>query len=34
MLVAAISDRISEKSKPPEEMPPSKRKLMAKEASK
>jgi uncharacterized protein (TIGR00645 family) len=34
MLVAAISDRISEKSKPPEEMPASKRKLMAKEASK
>ena len=29
MLVAAISDRISEKSKPPEEMPASKRKLVA-----
>lgn len=34
MLVAALSDRISEKSKPPEEMPPSKRKLAAREAAK
>lgn len=34
MLIAAISDRISEKSKPPEEMPPSKRKLAAREAAK
>ncbi len=34
MLIAAISDRISEKSKPPEEMPASKRKLAAREAAK
>jgi uncharacterized protein (TIGR00645 family) len=34
MLVAALSDRISEKSKPPEEMPPSKRRLAAREAAK
>ena len=34
MLIAALSDRISEKSKPPEEMPPSKRKLAAREAAK
>ena len=34
MLVAAISDRISEKSKPPEEMPASKRKLVARDAKK
>jgi uncharacterized protein (TIGR00645 family) len=33
MLIAAISDRVSEKSKPPEEMPPSKRRLAAKEAA-
>ena len=33
MLVAAVSDRISEKSKPPEEMPASKRKL-ARDAAK
>ena len=34
MLVAAISDRIAEKSKPPEELPASKRKLVAKDAEK
>ncbi len=34
LLIVAISDRISEKSKPPEEMPASKRKLAAKEAAK
>jgi uncharacterized protein (TIGR00645 family) len=34
MLIAAISDRISEKSKPPEEMPPSKRRQAAREAAK
>jgi len=34
MLIAAISDRISEKSKPPEEMPRSKRKIAAREAAK
>jgi uncharacterized protein (TIGR00645 family) len=34
MLVAAISDRISEKSKPLEELPASKRKLLAKDAKK
>ncbi len=32
MLVIAISDRVSEKSKPPEEHPPSKRKLARAEA--
>jgi uncharacterized protein (TIGR00645 family) len=34
MLVAAISDRIAEKSKPLEELPASKRKLVAKDAEK
>jgi uncharacterized protein (TIGR00645 family) len=34
MLAAAISDRISEKSKPPEELPASKRKLVARDAAK
>ncbi|MFZ5692169.1 MAG: TIGR00645 family protein [Pseudomonadota bacterium] len=34
MLIAAISDRVSEKTKPPGEMPPSKRKLPAREAAK
>lgn len=34
MLIAAISDRVSEKTKPPEEMPPSKRKLVEREAAK
>jgi uncharacterized protein (TIGR00645 family) len=34
MLIAAISDRISEKNKPPEELPRSKRKLAELEAGK
>jgi len=34
MLAAAISDRISEKTKPPEELPPSKRKTLARDAAK
>jgi uncharacterized protein (TIGR00645 family) len=34
MLAAAISDRISEKTKPPEEMPRSKRKAVARDAAK
>lgn len=34
LLIVAISDRLSEKSKPPEELPRSKRKLAAKEAAK
>ncbi len=34
MLAAAISDRISEKTKPPEELPPSKRKVVARDAAK
>jgi uncharacterized protein (TIGR00645 family) len=33
MLIVALSDRISEKAKPPEEMPASKRKQAAKQAA-